>query len=240
LALLGARDLFLPLLGAVCRAVSLLGVGWRHVARFSENASSGDSWCRASANQRLLRTSCAVRRQLGTQLVPARWSFVCQQNCECFAPTSVKVFDHALRGSAQRLRLIRPHSTVDSPSRSHGRKRSQSAPHGRPCRKKRWPDRMSSCRCGCSVRQERILLASSPLSHSWCSCEHSRVTRVMTPGERGARAGSAPAGASKAAFPLLDRFLPRARRSPSALADRLLGLQRTHEGRAKAVGSPHG
>jgi hypothetical protein len=51
------------------------------VARFSVSAPSGHSWCRASANQRLLTTGSAVRRQLGTQLVGARWSFVCQQNC---------------------------------------------------------------------------------------------------------------------------------------------------------------
>ena len=108
MAFLGARDLFLRFLGAVRRAMSLLGVGWRHVARFSANAPSGDSWCRASANQRLLTTPSAIQRQRVTQLVRARDSFVCQQNC---ASRLRPERDREPR--PQRLRLIRknvPHS----------------------------------------------------------------------------------------------------------------------------------
>ena len=62
------------------RVACLASVGamWRVLRQVRH---SSDSWCRESANQRLLTTRSAVRRQIGTQPVGARDSFVCQQNC---------------------------------------------------------------------------------------------------------------------------------------------------------------
>jgi hypothetical protein len=107
LAFLGARDLFLRFFVAIRRAVSLLGVGWPRVARFSANAPSGDSWCRDGAIQRLLTTTSAIRRLLETQLVRARDSFGRHQNCTALASGLRPEHDRGCR--AQRLRLIRMH-----------------------------------------------------------------------------------------------------------------------------------
>ncbi len=91
-----------------CRRSSRRVAAWRRLApcgAFFGKCAIGRQLVSQSANQRLLTTGSAVRRQTETQLVGARHSFGRHQNCSVLASGLGPKLCRGRR--AQRLRLIR-------------------------------------------------------------------------------------------------------------------------------------